>query len=313
MERAGVSWPECHNDPAALSALQCTRYEILGLDSIVSHNDLVTETTMIAGNDVIDIGTLDRHPAVETYPWKEIDPYECTIPDDALDRGRNPIIRDSFERILGRYADVVACTRVITGPVTLAGNLWGVEYLLYLFMRDRERFSHALGIATDLLIDICREAIDMGADSIYVPEATASCDLLVPRTLIEDVMPWYQRLSRSLRRVPSYLHICGNVEPILPHMPSSGFSAFSFEAPACTTREAYDALSGRMALAGSVETVGTLLTGSPDDVYLEALGNIRDGVDVVCLACGVPPYTTIENMRAVVEAACNSRCYQQSD
>lgn len=306
MEHAGVSWPECHNDPRALSALQCARYEVLGLDSIVSHNDLVTETTMIAGNEVIDIGTIDRHPAVVVYPWKDVDPYDCSIPEGALEAGRNPIVRSSFERIVERHGDMVACSRVITGPVTLAGNLWGVEYLLYLSMRDPERFSHAIGIATDLLIDICREAIGMGADSIYVPEATASCDLLVPRSLIIDVMPWYGKLSRSIRDVPSYLHICGNVEPILPHIPDSGFSAFSFEAPACTTREAYDALSGRMALVGSVETVGSLLMGSPTDVYMEALGNIRDGVNVVCSACGVPPYTTLENMRAVVNAACDA-------
>jgi methanogenic corrinoid protein MtbC1 len=57
-----------------------------------------------------------------------------------------------------------------------------------------------------------------------------------------------------------------------------------------------------MALVGSLETVRVMMLGSPELVYKEGLENIRDGVDILCPACGTPPYTPLENIKALVEA-----------
>jgi len=303
MEATGVSWPDCQLKPEVLAKFQAGRYEVCGLDSIFSHNDLVSEVTQIGGTDIIDIGTKDRHPSVVKHIWKGKEPEDCAIPENAIENGRNPIIQGCLDIVSENYGDTVSCCRVLTGPITVAGHLWGVEPLLEMSKTNPDKFMQCLDIVNDLLIDTARDAIDNhGADSVYMPDPTASGDLLSPASFSQLMLPIYQRFTKAIKDVPSFLHICGNTAPFLMHAPDSGFDAFSFEAPGCVAADAKRTIGDRMALIGSLETVRVMMLGSPELVYQEALENIRDGVDIVSPACGTPPYTPIENIKALVDA-----------
>ncbi|MHC1609682.1 MAG: MtaA/CmuA family methyltransferase [Candidatus Methanofastidiosia archaeon] len=303
MEATGVSWPDCQLKPEVLAKFQAGRYEVCGLDSIISHNDLVSEVSTIGGTDIIDLGTKDRHPSVIKHIWAGKDPDDCNIPENALDNGRNPMIQSCLDILSENYGDTVSCGRVLTGHITVAGHLWGVEPLLEMSKTNPEKFTQCLDIVNDLLIDIARDAIDNhGADSIYMPDPTASGDLLSPESFSTLMVPVYKRFTRAIKDTPSYLHICGNTASFLMHAPDTGFDAFSFEAPGCVTIDAYRTIGKRMGLMGSLETVRVMMLGSPELVYKEGLENIRDGVNILCPACGTPPYTPIENIKALVEA-----------
>jgi len=303
MEATGVEWPDCQLKPEVLAKFQAGRYEVCGLDSILSHNDLVSEVSTIAGTDIIDLGTRDRHPSVTEHVWSGKDPDECTVPEDAVEKGRNTIINGTLDILSENYGDTVAITRVLTGPITVAGHLWGVEPILELSKTNPDKATQALDIVTDLLIDIARDAIDNhGADSIYMPDPTASGDLLSPSSFSSLMVPIYKKFTKAIKDVPTYLHICGNTAPFLMYAPDTGFDAFSYEAPGCYTIDAKKTIGDRMALIGSLETVRVMMLGSPELVYKEALEHIRDGADVVCPACGTPPYTPLENIKAMVEA-----------
>lgn len=303
MEATGVSWPDCQLKPEVLAKFQAGRYEVCGLDSIISHNDLVSEVSTIGGTDIIDLGTKDRHPSIIKHIWAGKDPDDCNIPENALDNGRNPMIQGCLDILSENYGDTVSCGRVLTGHITVAGHLWGVEPLLEMSKTNPEKFSQCLDVVNDLLIDIARDAIDNhGADSIYMPDPTASGDLLSPDSFSTLMVPVYKRFTRAIKDTPSYLHICGNTAPFLMHAPDTGFDTFSFEAPGCVTIDAYRTIGKRMGLMGSLETVRVMMLGSPELVYKEGLENIRDGVNILCPACGTPPYTPIENIKALVEA-----------
>lgn len=304
MEATGVSWPDCQLKPEVLAKFQAGRYEVCGLDSIFSHNDLASEVTAIAGtSDILDIGAKDRHPSVIKHIFQGMDPDDVSIPENAVELGRQPIIQGSMDIIAENYGDTVSNCRVITGPITVAGHLWGVEELLQLSETNPDKFMQCLDIVNDVLIDICRDAIDNhGADSLYMPDPTASGDLLSPHSFSALMNPIYQKFTKATKDVPKFLHICGNTAPFLMHAPDSGFDAFSFEAPGCVAYDAKRTIGDRMALVGSLETVRVMMLGTPELVYKEGLENIRDGVDILCPACGTPPYTPLENIKALVEA-----------
>jgi MtaA/CmuA family methyltransferase len=304
MDATGVDWPDWQLKPEVLAKLQAGRYEVLGLDSILCHNDLVSETSTIGGTDIIDIGKKDRQPSITKHVWAGKDPDDCTIPDDALDSGRNPILQSALDILSENYGDTVAITKMITGPMTVGGHLWGVEPLLEMSKTDPDKFVQCLDIVTDLLIDIARDAIDNhGADSVYMPDPTASGDLLSPVAFDKYLNPIYRRFTKAIKDVPSYLHICGDTTGFLMYAPYSGFDAFSYEAPGCFTIDAKRAIGDRMALMGSLETVRVIMLGSPELVEKEALQDLRDGTDILCPACGTPPYTPLENIKALVDAA----------
>jgi MtaA/CmuA family methyltransferase len=304
MDATGVDWPDWQLKPEVLAKLQAGRYEVLGLDSILCHNDLVSETSTIGGTDIIDIGKKDRQPSITKHVWAGKDPDDCTIPDDALDSGRNPILQSALDILSENYGDTVAITKMITGPMTVGGHLWGVEPLLEMSKTDPDKFVQCLDIVTDLLIDIARDAIDNhGADSVYMPDPTASGDLLSPVAFDKYLNPIYRRFTKAIKDVPSYLHICGDTTGFLMYAPYSGFDAFSYEAPGCFTIDAKRAIGDRMALMGSLETVRVIMLGSPELVEKEALQDLRDGTEILCPACGTPPYTPLENIKALVDAA----------
>lgn len=304
MEATNAPWPDCQLKPEVLARFQAGRYEVCGLDSIFSHNDLVSEVTSIAGtNDIIDLGTKDRHPSVIKHVFAGKDAADCSLPDNLLDLGRNPLIQQSMDIISENYGDTVANTRVLAGQITAAGHLWGVEPLLELSKTNPDEFTARVELVNDALIDISRDAIDNhGADSLYVPDPTASGDLLSPESFSKLMVPVYKRYTRATKDVPSFLHICGNTAPFLMYAPDTGFDAFSFEAPGCVAIDAYRTIGDRMGLIGSLETVRVMMLGSPELVYKEGLENIRDGVNILCPACGTPPYTPLENIKALVEA-----------
>ena len=136
-----------------------------------------------------------------------------------------------------------------------------------------------------------------------MPDPTASGDLLSPVAFDKYLNPIYRRFTRAIKDVPSYLHICGDTTGFLMYAPYSGFDAFSYEAPGCYTIDAKRAIGDRMALIGSLETIRTIMLGSPELIEKEALQDLRDGTDILCPACGTPPYTPLENIKALVDAA----------
>ncbi|MBN1785862.1 MAG: MtaA/CmuA family methyltransferase [Candidatus Methanofastidiosa archaeon] len=303
MDATGVSWPECQVKSEEMAKFQAGRYEVWGLDSLLCHNDLISEVSMIGGMDIIDLGTKDRHPSVMKHVWAGKDPADCSLPENLLEKGRNPILQGCLDILSRDYGDTVAITKMLTGPMTVAGHLWGVEPVLELSKTNPDKFVETLDLVTDLLIDIARDAIDNhGADSVYVPDPTASGDLLSPVDFNTYLNPIYRKFTKAIKDVPSYLHICGNTVGFLAFAPYSGFDAFSYEAPGCFTIDAKKAIGDRMTLMGSLETVRVVMLGTPELVKQETIQHLRDGADIICPACGTPPYTPTENILAMVEA-----------
>jgi len=303
MDATGVDWPDCQLKPEVMAKFQAGRYEVWGLDSFLCHNDLVSEVSTLGGTDIIDIGTKDRHPSVIKHIWAGKDPADCTIPENVVEKGRNPILQGCLDILSKNYGDTVAVTKMLTGPMTVAGHLWGVEEMLELSKLDPDKFVESLDIVNDLLIDIARDAVDNhGADSVYVPDPTASGDLLSPLDFDTYLNPIYRRFNKALKDVPTYLHICGDTFGFLGYAPYSGFDAFSYEAPGVFTIDAKRAIGDRMTLMGSLETVRVMMLGSTELVKEETIQHLRDGADIICPACGTPPYTPTENVLAMVEA-----------
>ncbi len=59
----------------------------------------------------------------------------------------------------------------------------------------------------------------------------------------------------------------------------------------------------RLTLIGSVPTVTHLLEGSREDVVRISRDMINRGTDMLSPSCGLPQYTSLENVRAVAELA----------
>jgi len=301
MASTNVTWPACQTDPKVMAQFQAGRYEVWGLDLLISHNDLVSEATMLGAD--IDLGTDLRHPSVLKHVLENTDPTKYNIPKDVVSKGRNPIVEGSTKILAEKYEKLVPVFRTVTGPMTIAGHLWGVDRILMWSKQEEKKFEACLDICTDLCIEIIRNSIDSsGADGFYMPDPTASGDLLDPKDYQYFLEPRYKRMTKETKDAMSILHICGDTRGYMDRIPHSGFDAFSFEAPGTSVKEAVMGLGDRVTLVGSLETIPVVMMGTPEYVYTQSLRDIADGVDILSPACGTPPMTPNKNIRAMVEA-----------
>ncbi|HOE92372.1 MAG: Methylated-thiol--coenzyme M methyltransferase [Candidatus Methanofastidiosum methylothiophilum] len=302
MTSTNVTWPACQTDSKALAQFQAGRYEVWGIDLIISHNDLVSEATTL--DTKIDLGSDVRHPSVLEHKLEKIDPTKYDLPKNVLETGRNPMIEGAVKILSAKYEQLVPVFRTVTGPMTVAGHLWGVDKILMWSKQEEKKFEACLDICTDLCIEIIRNSVDSsGADGYYLPDPTASGDLLDPKDYQYFLEPRYKRMTKELKDVPGMLHICGDTRGYMDRIPHSGFDAFSYEAPGTSTKEAKMGLGDRITLVGSLETIPVIMQGTSEYVYKQALRDLADGSDILSPACGTPPFTPNANIRAMVEAA----------
>ena len=297
----GVKFPDAQTNPVEMARLQSGRYEVWGVDLLISHNDVLTEVSML--DAPIDVGTIDKQPFVLKNPLTGIDPREYELPSDFLERGRNPLVDECAGILVKDYGDVLPVFRMMAGPMLTAGHAWGVDNLCKWINTDPDKFEAAIRICTDLWIDTARNSIDtFGVHGTYTTDATASGDLIDRATFEEFLLPEYRRFMRATKDVPSFIHICVNTRPYVDLLPNSGFDGFSFEGPGISVKEVKDAVGTRMSLIGNLPTLSVMVEGTPDYIKSEAIKAIADGVDILCPACGTPPYTSNEKMIALVES-----------
>ena len=72
--------------------------------------------------------------------------------------------------------------------------------------------------------------------------------------------------------------------------------------PGVTLEQLREAVGDRIRLIGSVPTVTHLLEGTREDIMAISLDMMRRGTDMLSPSCGLPQYTSLENVRAIAEA-----------
>lgn len=196
------------------------------------------------------------------------------------------------------------------GPLTLAGQMTGIERLMRLIVRDRQGINHLLDFAEQVILKYLGLFRQAGAELICISEPSASGDMISRRLFESTVLPHLQNVYHQIHADAKMLHICGNTRKILDLIPPTGADLFSFDYKVPVSAAA-EVLGGKMAFAGQLDPVSVMLEGTPEDVRHAAEACIREaeGTDgyVLMPGCDVPPGTKSENVLAMVEAAHNSK------
>jgi MtaA/CmuA family methyltransferase len=243
------------------------------------------------GHSATDVPTPSR-PAFER-------PEDVTIPEDFFRRGRLPVVLDAVKRTREKLGNEVVVVPLVEGPTNLACLTIGINRMYRMFIKNSRTASHILQIFAELCVQYGNRLLEAGGDVIQLSDPFAQG--LTAGHFVDMVVPAYRRISAELKG-DLFLHICGNTRAFLPHLPDSGFSAFSFDAPSVSTIEVKQALGDRMRAIGSVPTVSHILEGTKQEVFRASLRCIEDGVDILSPSCGFPPEASLENLRALGRA-----------
>jgi len=118
----------------------------------------------------------------------------------------------------------------LTGPVTMLSRLVDSAQLFKAMAANPKLLHRALEEITPRIIDFGRKQIEAGADFLVLGEPSANSRILGPHHFAEFCSPYLTRIINSLGTNHIILHICGQIEGILPEINKLPFSILSVEA-----------------------------------------------------------------------------------
>ena len=299
MEICGFSWLEAHHDADKLADLAAAAHIHCGIETLKLPFDMAVEAEALGGG--IDFGTADTLPQVRAHLFEE--PGELRFDPNLLNRGRIPLVLRAIDIAKARYSPGAFVVSSIVGPFTLGGKLFGFDNFFEWLLVEPDKLRNAMERLTDLCVMYAAKQADAGADAIQIGEASSSGDLISSDTYRDFIAPYHARLCAEIK-IPTVVHICGNVAGHLPHIRETGMTGLSFDEKT-DMDTARKILKGKVALIGCVDTLSVLLNGTPEDVYIRSRRCVEAGVDLLNAGCAWPARVKNENIRAMVRAAVN--------
>jgi [methyl-Co(III) methanol-specific corrinoid protein]:coenzyme M methyltransferase len=92
------------------------------------------------------------------------------------------------------------------------------------------------------------------------------------------------------------LHVCADTDLIIELMCETGVAGISIEEKADLKRAVEIAHKKGVKVFGNVATATTIFSGTPGEVYQEAIRALENGTDFLCPGCGVAPRSPLENI-----------------
>ncbi len=118
----------------------------------------------------------------------------------------------------------------LTGPVTMLSRLLDSAQLFKAMAANPKLLHRALEEITPRSIDFGRRQIEAGADFLVLGEPSANSRILGPHHFAEFCSPYLTQIINSLGADHIILHICGQIEGILPEINKLPFGILSVEA-----------------------------------------------------------------------------------
>lgn len=252
-----------------------------------------------------------KEPAVESLA----DVYKLKVPNPLTD-GRMPVMLQAIRRVREVLGDSIAVRSPGTGPFALASYFIGTQnWLVEVGLAEAElpeanpaAIHHALNLAADALIAFGKACVDAGSDILHCGDSLASCDMISPQQYEKWAFPYQKKVIQAWKAygAKTLLHICGDSSKVLHLYADTGADIVEIDHKV-DLAYAKQTIGGRTCLLGNVDTVSTLLLGTPDKVRQDSEKCIADAAEgggyMLGSGCMVPRTTSLENMQALVDVA----------
>jgi uroporphyrinogen decarboxylase len=174
------------------------------------------------------------------------------VPDPHKD-GRLPAYLEACAEAKKAISDAPV-SAVIAGPWTIAMGLRGATKLIIDAKKDPD-FVHQLMRICTQATQVSTEALAQIGVGIGYSEAPASCDLISPSMYREFVLPYHTELISHFngKKIGVGLHVCGNANPILEELASTGASNVSVDSGTALEKAA-EVFNRKAVLIGNVPT-----------------------------------------------------------
>jgi len=301
MEKLQAFWPEAHFHWQPMAALAEGAHTIVGFDAVRVPFCQTIEAEAL-GCPLKD-GGRQGVPSVDSHPYKISDPFQ--FPDNFREKGRIPEVAKAVRTLKEKVGDEVAVIGGVIGPFSIATSLLGLMDIMMGAVMDPEALKPWLDVAERASAEYAKALIDAGADAIVIEDMMSSMNLISPQIYQDLAGPWTKKLIDEIS-VPTILHICGKVNPLIDEMIATGASAFSVDiaVDVADIKEKIKKSGRTVTVVGGIDAVKTLYYGKDLDLVKDQVKEaIKLGYDLIAPSCSIPPATSLDKLSVMVATA----------
>ena len=244
------------------------------------------------------------NPAVKEHKVSSVEDFKSVVRNYNGVSSRMKVFVDVINKMSKNLPSSVNNLAYVIGPISLVGELMGVEQVCMATVMDPDFVKKQLEFSTKVISDYSNALIDAGADGIVVLEPTAM--LLSPPSYSEFSLEPFKELLGKANSKNLILHICGNTKHLVDGMCKTGTTGLSLDAP-MNFKELKEQVPNDIALIGNVDPVNVMLTGTPEKVESESKKLISEMSDadnfILSTGCDLPMETPLENIDAFMKVA----------
>ena len=281
------AWRRFKHDGVSAFADSCLEAEALG--SKVSYS----------GDDI--------YPHIEEPILRHVrDISSLSIPDPHRD-GRMPVVLEACKILREEVGEQTPVIGTIQGPMTLAGQLIGMETLIYTVVDSPEEFNQILDFTTQVTITFAKVLVEAGAHVIQIFDPSSSCSVINRAVFCRHVFPNLRRIFTELRKEPDlicWLSITGRTQPILDLLPKTGAHLFNIDylVPISLAMEKLS----HHCINGNIKPFA-FISGSAKEIEKEAQiliekAHLRRGF-ILSPGCEIPLGSKATNIEAMIRVA----------
>ncbi|MBR4236401.1 MAG: hypothetical protein IKR85_10135 [Clostridia bacterium] len=190
------------------------------------------------------------------------------------------------------------------GPMSVAGNVRGVEDFLVDMFDEPECSAKLLDIVSDTTLDFITCLAEKGVKYVYVADPVAS--LVSPKVYEELVFPVHRKIFDHMKKldVTGRLHVCGNTAGIVKYTSTLGAAVVDVD-HVVNFSAALESAGGRCLLNGNIDPVADVYTcdaAHTKRAVLETAASVNYARALFMPGCELPTDTKIENILAIAEA-----------
>ena len=174
----------------------------------------------------------DAYPYIDEYCLTDIHDWKYLSIPDPEKAGRMPVIIKACRILRDKVGEETAVVGTVQGPMTLAGQLLGLEKLIYCIVDHPEDFLKLLNFTTRVMIIFGKALINAGAQVIHVFDPSSSCSVINRPVFSEYILPHLKQAFNEYKDCGDpicWLNITGQTEPILDLFPETGADLFNID------------------------------------------------------------------------------------
>ena len=305
----GATIREFLQDPRVFAKAQIAAYERYMPDIMIMMWDL--------SMDIEAMGNELRYPedsmsvVTKVYLAEKGNLSSLQVPDPHKD-GRLPGYLEACVETK-KVVTEAPVSGVIAGPWTIAMGLRGATSLIVDTKKDPDFVHELMQICTEATRKFTEALSEVGVGIGY-SEAPASCDLISPNMYREFVLPYHKELITyfNAKKTGVGLHVCGNANPILEDLASTGASNVSVDSRTALDKAA-EVFSRKAVLIGNVPT--DCFLADSKEVMKNAIEAClekapKDSGYILAPGCEVPTIAPPEKIGWFMELASEVGAYQ---